>query len=377
MTFDLPTPLLVTKTDILQQVAKTLSQEPIVAVDTESNSLHAYQEQVCLIQFSSPQQDYLIDPLSLDDLSPLAPLFASKDTEKVFHAAEYDLIVLERDFDFEFSNLFDTMLAARILGWQKVGLANVLESQFGIKPNKRYQRANWGRRPIPDEMLQYAQVDTHYLIQVRERLHKELVEAGRWQLAEEDFQRSCNVTQPNNGNPREGCWLTNGVRELNNQQRAVLKELCLYRDKIARSANLPLFKVLHTKTLVELALYSPTTIQDIRELNLLSDRLFDRHAHRLVKAIRRGLKSDPVHIPRHKRPSEAYLARVDWLKNWRKKTGIQVGVGSDVILPRDLLETIAQHNPRTMQQLGEILNDVPWRMEHYGEEILHILTNHF
>ncbi|NIP41806.1 MAG: ribonuclease D, partial [candidate division Zixibacteria bacterium] len=180
---------MVRKPNTLQQVANILYQEPIVAVDTEANSLYAYQEQVCLIQFSTRDKDYLVDPLAINDLSPLASLFASHKTEKIFHAAEYDLIVLDRDFGFEFNNLFDTMLAARILGWKKVGLASILQSHFGIKPNKRYQRANWGKRPLPDEMLTYAQLDTHFLIPLREKLYQELMEVDRWDLAEEDFQR--------------------------------------------------------------------------------------------------------------------------------------------------------------------------------------------
>lgn len=370
MSFDLPKPVLVRKPNILQQVANILYQEPIVAVDTEANSLYAYQEQVCLIQFSTRDKDYLVDPLALNDLSPLAPLFASHKTEKIFHAAEYDLIVLDRDFGFEFNNLFDTMLAARILGWKKVGLASILQSQFGIKPNKRYQRANWGKRPLPDEMLTYAQLDTHFLIPLRETLYQELVEVGRWDLAEEDFRRACTVTQTGNGNGLDSCWLTNGIRELDDEQRAVLKELCIYRDRLARSANLPLFKIINTKTLVELAEYSPTSVEELDQLDILSRRMFDRHAHRLVKAIRKGLKSDPVPLPKRERPSDAYLNRVDSLKHWRKNKGVKVGVGSDVILPRDLLEEIAHRNPRTIKQLENILKDVPWRMEHYGEEIL-------
>ncbi len=121
----LPKPVMITRRQALMKMANRLANEPILAVDTESNSLHAYQEQVCLIQFSTPQDDFLVDPLALDDLSPLEPLFADQQIEKIFHAAEYDLITLKRDFKFGFENLFDTMLAARILGWEEVRLVSI------------------------------------------------------------------------------------------------------------------------------------------------------------------------------------------------------------------------------------------------------------
>src|SRR5690606_21288536 len=117
-----------------------LAREPAVGVDTESNSLFAYRERVCLIQFSTPTQDFIVDPLALGDLSGLAPLFANPAQQKVFHAAEYDIICLKRDYGFQFANLFDTMVAARTLGWPQLGLAAILENHFGVKMNKRFQR---------------------------------------------------------------------------------------------------------------------------------------------------------------------------------------------------------------------------------------------
>ena len=142
----LPKPVMITRPQALSKMANRLGSEPILAVDTESNSLFAYQERVCLIQFSTPQEDFLVDPLALDDLSPLERLFADPQIEKIFHAAEYDLITLKRDFKFDFENLFDTMVAARILGWEEIGLGSILKAEFDVELNKRYQRANWGRR---------------------------------------------------------------------------------------------------------------------------------------------------------------------------------------------------------------------------------------
>ena len=155
-------------------MARDLLSQAQVAVDTESNSLFAYREQVCLVQFSTAEKDYLLDSLALQDLRCLEPLFSSPAIEKVFHAAEYDLICLRRDFGFTFANLFDTMVAARILGRDGVGLGAMLEAEFGLHLDKRYQRANWGERPLKPALLAYARLDSHYLVALRQRLEPAL-----------------------------------------------------------------------------------------------------------------------------------------------------------------------------------------------------------
>src|SRR5580765_3532439 len=185
----LPPPVLVADEAGLDRLVRDLAECPIVAVDTESNSLHAYRERVCLIQFSTPTADYIVDPIRLADLSPLAPFFANPDQQKVFHAAEYDIICLRRDYRFEFTNIFDTMSAARTLGWPQVGLAAILETRFGVTLNKKHQRADWKRRPLTPEQLDYARLDTHYLVALRDSLLQALTESGRWPEAEEEFER--------------------------------------------------------------------------------------------------------------------------------------------------------------------------------------------
>jgi ribosomal protein S18 acetylase RimI-like enzyme len=159
----LPKPIFVDCPEALHRMIDDLAGQSIIAVDTEANSLFAYRERVCLIQFSTSESDYLLDTLALDDLSSLAPIFSNPCIEKVFHAAEYDILILRHDFDFSFARIFDTMVAARILGWDAVGLGALLQSEFSIHANKKYQRANWGMRPLPQDMLTYAQMDTHFL----------------------------------------------------------------------------------------------------------------------------------------------------------------------------------------------------------------------
>lgn len=373
--YDLPNPVIIAQSADLQKLAETLSCQPIVAVDTEANSLFAYRERVCLIQFSIPGTDYLVDPLALDDLSPLAPLFENPDIEKIFHAAEYDLIIMQRDFDFSFAHLFDTMVAARILGLPAVGLGSLLKSQFGVNPDKRYQRANWGRRPIPADMLTYAQLDTHYLIPLRNHLKSELKAAGRWQLALEDFRRACHGNSPpHRKSPPEQCWRINGIHDLEHKQIAVLHELCRFRDRKARSLDRPLFKVIGDRSLFNIAVACPRTPRELERLPGISQRQVRWIGKGLLSSVRRGLRSKPPSQPRKPRPSDSYLTRVDRLRYWRKTTARDLGVESDVILPKDVLYALAEQNPRTREQLAAVMQTIPWRLETFGNEIYKLLA---
>jgi ribonuclease D len=372
----LPDPVLITRPAALRKLADELARERVIAVDTESNSLYAYREQVCLIQFSIPRGDYLVDPLALQDLSPLAPIFSNPEIEKVFHAAEYDLLCLKRDFGFTVANLFDTMIAARILGREAFGLGAILEAEFGVQLDKRFQRANWGQRPLPPPLLAYARLDTHYLIALRDRLKAELHAQNLWPLAHEDFIRSTAV----NGNGRSpedrsvDCWRVSGSYDLEPQNAAVLLELCRYRDRVARSQNRPLFKVLSDQTLLEIANALPQSLEQLSQVQGMTRGQIERHGRELLDAVQRGLKAEPAFPPRSPRPNEDYLDRLEALRRWRKETALEMGVKSDVILPRDLLIALAENNPRHSAELERVLGEVPWRLERFGSQILDILS---
>ena len=370
----LPNPILITRQPALKQMVEGFMSEPILAVDTESNSLFAYQEQVCLIQFSTPKDDFLVDPLALDDLSPLESLFADPKIEKIFHAAEYDLITLKRDYNFSFENLFDTMIGARILGWEEIGLGSILKVEFNVELNKRYQRANWGKRPIPADMQAYARLDTRYLIPLRYTLKAELKSKGRWPLAEEDFARLRFVNGRDPQDLPEPCWRVRGAHDLSSQQAAVLLELCNYRAKVAKRIDRPVFKVIGDHTLLAVAEACPRTRAELQDLPKLSEKQFQRHADGLLRAVERGLKAEPVYPPRSPRPDEIFLARVEELRSWRKSTAQQMQVKSDVVLPRDVLYAIATRDPGNLKELGEIMTQLPWRLERFGEQILATLS---
>jgi ribonuclease D len=371
-------PHLIDQQSEFEELIKRLKSKPILAVDTEANSLFAYQEQVCLIQISCPEFDYIIDPLSLKDLGLLGNLFNDPGVEKVFHASEYDLLIMYEDFKFEFRNLFDTMIAAQILGREKLGLDALLEEFFGLKVDKKYQRANWGKRPLPEDMLHYAQVDTHFLIEIRHFLSKELADEGLSAIATEDFALACQVHHQHKENTTPPCWRINGAKKLSPQKAAVLASLCQYREKLARKYNKPVFKVFGARTLLKLAEETPTTEARLMKLDLPGKSNLQRHAAGLIQAIKVGQSAKPLYPPKRKQMDDSYLAREHALRNWRKITARKMRVNSAVVLPRDLLYKLVLINPQTPSELDTVLEDVPWRKKEFGKEILSVImtANH-
>lgn len=363
-------PVWVARPRALEQMAVELSKHGQIAIDTESNSLFAYKEQVCLIQISIPGTDYLVDPLALSDLDLLKPIFANPDIVKIFHAAEYDIICLKRDFGFEFEHIFDTMQAARILGRKDVGLANMLKNEFGIILEKKYQRANWGQRPLTVPMLAYARLDSYYLIDLQNRLAPELEEKGLLDLAKEDFQHLAHLdAAPTESQPPVWWRLVNG-KELSAQQCASLQALLEYREVQARNADVPPFKILNNQTLIDIAAANPRSLDDLKTAGHLTQKQIERHGYNLLGALAQSAKINLPARPVTRKPSDAILARMDLLKNWRKETGRKLEVESDIILPREVMEAIAYRGPASQTELNEIMVNFPWRSQHFGEQIL-------
>ncbi len=370
----LPAPEFINKQPAFEELMGRLQNEKTLAIDTEANSLFAYQEQVCLIQISTETKDYIIDPLPIEDLTSLGRICKDPAVEKVFHASEYDILIMRDDFDFEFNNLFDTMLAAQILGREKLGLDTLLQEIVGIKVNKKYQRANWGKRPLSNDMLQYAQMDTHYLIKIRQTLAAELEEKGFNSIAAEDFKLACQVHRQSKEENIASCWRINGARKLPPQKAAVLAKLCEYRDDVAQKRNLPVFKILSAKTLLLLAEESPTSENQLRRLNIPGGKALLRHAEGLVVAIQDGLASKPKLPPRKERLDDSYLAREKALRNWRKIKARKMKVNSAVVLPREIMYSLISQNPKTRTELVSLLKDVPWRLDKFGDELLSVLA---
>jgi ribonuclease D len=365
-------PVWVSNTQQLKEMVDDLSAQPRLAVDTESNSLHAYREQVCLIQFSTPKLDYLLDPLVLTDLSLLAPIFSNQKIEKIFHAAEYDLICLRRDFGIAVNNLFDTMHAARILGYSAVGLDNLLSDKFGVKIDKHHQKANWAARPLTKEQIYYARLDTHYLFDLRDTLEMELRAKDRLQVAQEDFARACDPEEPKARSSADAIRRFNGRKDLSTRELTILNELCLWRETTAEKLNRPLYKVISDDELIAVARGTPAHKVDLAGIGL-SERQIRLWGTELLSAVERGMHARLVEKKQAPHPDEAMLSRLEKLKRWRKKIAQEIKVESDIVLPRPYLFALAEKPPKNGRELGERMAGSPWRAAQYGSQILRVL----
>lgn len=358
--------------ELLEKMMVDLASQTCVAVDTESNSLHAYREQVCLLQFSTHDTDYLVDPLALKDLDVLASLFSDPNIEKIFHAAEYDLICLRRDFGFSFSNLFDTMQAARVLGYPAVGLDKLLGDKFGVKMDKRHQKADWAKRPLTKEQIHYARLDTHYLFDLRDVLERELREKERIDLAMEDFSRSCNIDDAKlrvNGDSWERF---SGRKDLSLRELTIVAHLCKWRDGEAEKLNRPPYKVVMDDMFVTLAKNPPEKKVDLSAAGL-TEKQIRLWGDMILNAIRHGAKSQLVERKQVERKSDAVLRRMEKLKAWRKDVGGKMQVESDIILPKPYVTSLAENPPGTLDELKRLMKDSPSRFEKFGTQILKVL----
>lgn len=363
--------------DTINKLDPLLTQfmrQPAVAVDTESDSLYSYFEKVCLIQLSTAGQDYLIDPLAVD-VSGLAPLFASRTIQKVFHAAEYDFLSLKRDYGFTFHHLFDTMLAARVLGWSQYGLGTLLKQYFGVELDKRFQRYNWSQRPLSRDALQYARLDTHYLLKLRDTQLEELQRRHRLREAEEAFERLTHVEPTLKAFDAEDFWRVKNARSLEPQQQTILRELFIVRDAVARRIDRPPFKVMNDSVLVALAQAQPRDEDSLKGVKGVGANLV-RHNHaEILAAIQRGQSLPPPSPPtnHHLRPDDRILNRYEELRQWRNNLAAKRGVEPDVIMNNQTLMNIARRNPRSMKTLTRIGVLGDWQRETYGEKLLQVL----
>jgi len=366
-------PLWIDSPQKLQNILADLKSSHYLSIDTESNSLYVYHEQVCLIQITTKEYDYLIDPLAFSDLSPLAEYFADPAKEKIFHASEYDIICLKRDFKFNFANIFDTMIAARILGEEAVGLGSLLTSRLGLELDKKYQRANWGVRPLSQEMLDYACQDSHYLYELRNIIAAELKEKGLWELALEDFRLACEVEAHSVVPIPQTCWKVAGSVRIDGIEAAILQALCDYREEQADRQNVPPFKILSNETLMKIVKERPDSLVKLKEIRGFSPRIIDRFGRDVLNIMQRSETFHPLRKPVKTRPSDSFMKRLDSLREWRKLKGKELKVESDVILPREYIEIVAGEAPTSLSELRPVMCEIPWRYEHFGKEIIEVL----
>lgn len=368
----LPPPIWVNTTEKLDAMVHELAAQTRVSVDTESNSLHAFREQVCLLQFSSTSADYLVDPFALQDLGALNPIFANPAIEKVFHAAEYDMICLRRDFDFSFANLFDTMHAARVLGYPAVGLDKLLGDKFGIKMDKRHQKADWGARPLTEDQIHYARLDTHFLSDLRDVLENELKEKERLHFAREDFDRACRLEDAKPRSNGASWERFAGRKDLSDRELTLVAHLCKWRDREAERLNRPPYKVMMDDVLIMLAKNPPEAKVDLSAAGL-SEKQIKLWGDMVLGALQHGSEAPLVARKQTERKDDAILRRLEKLKVWRKKAGLTMQVESDIILPKPYLAILSETPPKDMDELKLLMKDAPARFEMFGGQILKTL----
>jgi len=373
MTPEHPDPIVVTTDEQLRRLLPDLARAPRLAVDTESNSLYAYRERVCLIQVSTAEVDALIDPLALEDLSPLAPILADPAIEKVFHAAEYDLTCLRRDFGFRLVHLFDTRVAARTLGKTVTGLGDLLLEAFGVQVEKRHQRANWGKRPLAPDLLAYARLDTHYLLPLRDLLAQQLAAAGRTAEAQEECLRLTTTPAPAVEDSDQAFWHVTNARKLNGTQAAVLRELYAQREAEAQRRDCPPFKVLSDAALLALAQAMPRHRAALEAISEVPPRARQRYGSAWLAAVRRGLETPAPARPVSRNGDESSQVRFQRLREWRRLTAAARGIESDLILPRDMAWEIARANPHDLGSLHPLMAPLETRFAAHGAAILDAL----
>lgn len=366
--------------EALASAAERLARAPAVGIDTESDSFHHYQEKVCLLQLSDRESDYIVDPLAVRDLSPLAPLFADPAVVKIFHGADYDVVSLKRDFGFTFKNLFDTMLAAQFLGLPRVGLADLIQRWFGWEIDKKWQRHDWAARPLLEEHLDYARGDTHFLLALREIMTRKLQDTARLHRLEEE----CGLLEGRQWagrTPDPADFLrVKGARQLDEVQKRVLRALHAYRDARGRELDRPVFKVIPDPVLVDLARAQPTDEDALARVIRRGSPLMRRFGDGLIQAVLTGLDDEgPLPEPAARpdvsrvpdvlrgRDQEVLLQR---LKDWRNEIVEREHIAPVAVVSNGVLKDIARLAPRSHEALAAVPDIRHWQVHAWGDAML-------
>ncbi len=371
----IPLPILVADEESLDRLLVCVDACDRIAVDTEANPMHSYREEVCLIQVTAAGKDFLVDPLSDLDLEPLFEEFEDPKLTKVFHDAGYDLIMLRRDFDVQLRGLADTRVLALTLGEEATGLAALVESRLGVKLDKGQTLSNWGSRPLSESQMRYAQMDTHFLLDLLDCLEGELEE--RDELAKLEVESELRRIQNETGDPThktpETDWAKiKGAHRLDGKGRRRLRELYLWREGVAEKRNVPPFKVIGNKELLFLARTPPRNEQEMRGKGRLPDKLANRYGKAIFEVLGEASKMEDIPPKKRVRQPEEFRRAMEVLKAWRKQKAGQRGTDPSHILNRKVLEELANLHPypKTLDELRDSGILEGWKCDAYGEEIL-------
>jgi ribonuclease D len=356
--------------DALESALQRLGTHTQIAVDTEADSLHSYFDKVCLVQISIPDEDLIVDPLAGVDLKPFGELLANPDVTKVFHGGDYDLRILHRDFGFVVRNLIDTSICAQLLGYEGLGLAALLDRHFGLKVNKTHQRADWSMRPLPADMLEYAALDTHHLIELE--LREELIALGRWEWALEEFSRLESVRYRENEDEGEAWRKVKNIGNLDRRSLAIVRGLHQWRDKQARKADRPPFKVIGNEMMVEIAKERPQSVRELSQIKGVPRYHVDRFGRDLVGIVREAMAIAEADLPERNEPKpwirdKSLEARVNKLKTVRDRVAKELKIDGSVLAPRHVLSAVATSGNLDVPAMRE------WQKQLLGEAFLNAL----
>jgi ribonuclease D len=364
--------------DAVSRFLNSVSRTDAIALDTEGASYHRFVDRIYLLQLSTRDKSAIIDPLPIGTPPILGELLESPDVEVVFHDADYDLRLLQQDYGWHVRNIFDTRVAAQLLGIRAFGLAALLERYFGVKLDKKHQRADWSRRPLTADMLEYAVLDTAHLLTLRDRLAEELERAGRRAWAQEEFAL-LEGTRWNAEDVDTAYLRVKGARDLSRRELALLRELVAWRDAIARQADRATFRVIGNEQLLAIAREQPATREALAPIKGMPRALLESRGAELIAAVRRGLAVPEAELPRFPRAprwerDSDFDARVNALKAVRDEAAQRLDLDPGVLGARDRLEAVARKNPATLEQLAETPELRRWQIEVLGEAFVTALA---
>ena len=359
----------------LRALVDELRGEPLLGADTEAAGYHRYFDRMSLVQLSTRSANYLIDPFTAGDLAPLGELFHNPAVEKIFHDADYDVRILDRDAGLHVAGLFDTQIAAAFLGEKQLGLGNIVEKYLGLKLPKEFQRADWAERPLSAGMKEYAATDTAHLPALRDRLRAELEARGRLHWAEEEFRRREQTRWTEGDDTREAFMKIKGARDLTPRGLALLRELHAWREEVARERDQATFRILGNQALLEMAASPPGGIRDLPRVTGLSEGLAQRRGRDIMEAVRRGLAVPEDELPRWPRSPRferdlELEARVESLRDARTRVAEQLGLDPGFLTARATLEEVARAQPKTLEELEQVPGVRRWQVEAVGEAML-------
>lgn len=325
-----------------------------IAVDTEADSLHCYFEKLCLVQLTFDGKDYLIDPLAKFDLSPLVSALGGK--EIVLQGADFDLRLLRRSMGFVASRVFDTVIAARLLGIREFSLAALVKRYFDVTLTKGSQKANWAQRPLPPRMAEYAMNDTHYLLPLAEKLETELRERERLEWFKQSCQRALELTSVQRVRDEETAWRITGSGTLTGRASAILRALWQWREKEAQAADRPAFHVLQNHLLLRAAEdFAAGEIPDFRHFSARRRRAF-------LDAAVAAMELPETEWPERRkrvgtRPTQQMEKTAEALRKRRDAVADKHGLEPSFIAARGALDAVAADETRSTTLL------VPWQRD--------------